>query len=263
MADFSIPQGCAHAEVSAPSPDFKVNELWVVNKNYHSLIYSLCLYFQCLYIYIYICIYHSFWSFLCGKTGNLGRDDRVPWTNLNLTHLNLVNNICFVQLSLHPKSNAERIPLILGVLFVHFEWSKGFWIVAGLAVVWTVWSGVLPWCAACWVQTPVLGTLQGGQGQGWMDHPGCTILLIFWELAAWDLGLCCRAKAQVLSGDVMQLCKCRHLMSFICCGVRAVKPRRAGLQLLPQHGWVFCSSQGLSVSPVQMSPDTSGQVKWH
>lgn len=58
MADFSIPQGCAHAEVSAPSPDFKVNELWAVNKKYHSLIYSFCLYFQC--FEISVSIYHSF-----------------------------------------------------------------------------------------------------------------------------------------------------------------------------------------------------------
>lgn len=73
MADFSIPQGCAHAEVSAPRPDFKVNELWVINKKYHSLIYSLFLYFQ--FLYISISISHSFWSFLCEKTGNLSRDD--------------------------------------------------------------------------------------------------------------------------------------------------------------------------------------------
>lgn len=59
MADFSIPQGCAHAEVSAPSPDFKVNELWAVNKKYHSLRYSFCLYFQCFDIYIYLYLYIS------------------------------------------------------------------------------------------------------------------------------------------------------------------------------------------------------------
>lgn len=32
MADFSIPQGCAHGEVSALSPDFKLNDLWDINK---------------------------------------------------------------------------------------------------------------------------------------------------------------------------------------------------------------------------------------
>lgn len=32
MADFGIPQSCAHGEVSAPSPDFKLNDLLVINK---------------------------------------------------------------------------------------------------------------------------------------------------------------------------------------------------------------------------------------
>jgi len=50
----------------------------------------------------------------------------------------------------------------------------------------------------------------------------------------------------------MLLPKSRHLIPFICLGVRPAKPRRGGLQLLLQKGHVSCSSHGISVSPLQM-----------
>lgn len=190
----------------------------------------------------------------------------VPWI---VTNLNLINNICFVQLSLHPKSIAERIPLILRVPFVHFEWSKGFWIAVGLtveAVVWAVWplgrvqagrsvsllsTGSCPWDPTGWAGPGLDGTC--------------------WQVAFYFLWAHCLRPWHVLhsqSPDTLwgwdaAFCKCRRLMSLVCCEVRTVKPGKAGLELLPQEGWVFCSSQGLSVNPVQMSPNISGQVKWH
>lgn len=119
----------------------------------------------------------------------------VPWI---VTHLNLITNICFVQLSLHPKSTAKNSP--------HSESPFcAFWVKKRLldchGADTGLWCGLYgPWAGSrlaemcpCSVQAPVLGTLQCEQSQGWTGHPG-RWLFIFCELTAWDLGMCCTAK---------------------------------------------------------------------
>lgn len=160
----------------------------------------------------------------------------------------------------------QRIPLILRVLFVHFKWRKGFWIVVGL----TLGCGV--------------GCMAPEQGPGWQKCVPAQYRLLSWgpyrvsraragrailaggflfSVSSLPETLACAVQPNPATLWGWDAALCRRLMSLICCGVRTVKPGRAGLQLLPQKGWVFCSSQGLSVNPVQMSPNTSGQVKWH
>lgn len=125
----------------------------------------------------------------------------VPWV---VTHLNLVSNLHFVQLS--PLNSTfpalqEGILLIPRLHYMFFKLGEGFWIVAV----------VLHQCAACLLQSPVLRTPLG------RTKAVCTVLDALGFSFPVDLlpettslGMCCTAKTYKTHKCAMQLHKCKQ-----------------------------------------------------